>query len=381
MQRFTKSKTMVFPREIIVGHNVTSQIYELCDRMGSGNRVLIVEDKKTKKLSGEEIVKILNKSKYKVKERIVNSATVGEVNSTIKFVDKNKIDILLGVGGGSIIDVTKLAAFSLSKPFISVPTCASHDGIASPRASLKHRSGSVSKTAASPLAILADTAVISKAPYRMLASGCADVISNISAVMDWELAHRLKNEEFSSHAAVLAKTAAQLIIDHINEQSDGNFDRKDGLLKNHSTRVKLESENFVWLAVKAMIVSGVAMSVAGNTRPASGAEHMFSHMLDHLGPGIVLKGTKGRKPLHGEQCGVGAIMMLYLHGGDWKEMRDALKKIGAPTNSEELGISKKKIVEALVRTQEIRPERYTILGETGLTEKAAKRLAKITGVI
>ena len=54
MQRFTKSKTMVFPREIIVGHNVTSQIDELCDRMGSGNRALIVEDKKTKKLSGEE---------------------------------------------------------------------------------------------------------------------------------------------------------------------------------------------------------------------------------------------------------------------------------------------------------------------------------------
>jgi len=72
--------------------------------------------------------------------------------------------------------------------------------------------------------------------------------------------------------------------------------------------------------------------------------------------------------------------MIYLHGGDWERIRDALKKIGAPTTSEELGVSKKKIIEALVRAHEIRPERYTILGETGLTEDAAKKVAKTTGV-
>ena len=362
MERFKKSKTMVFPREIIVGHKTTSQIAELCDRINIGKSALVVSDKITKKLSGDQIAKTLSKANYEVKEKIVSAPTVGEVNSVIKYAHKNNIEILLGVGGGSVIDITKLAAYELSKHFISVPTSAAHDGIASPRASLKHRTGSVSKTAVSPVAILADTAIICKAPYRMLASGCADVISNMSAVMDWELAHRLKNEEFSSHAAVLAKTAAQLLIDHADE-------------------IKPETEESAWLAVKAMIVSGVAMSVAGNTRPASGSEHMFSHMLDHLGPGIILKGRGSRRPLHGEQCGVGAIMMVYLHGGDWEEIRDALKKIGAPTTSEELGISKKKIIEALDRAQEIRPERYTILGEQGLTCDAAKKLAKTTGVI
>jgi glycerol-1-phosphate dehydrogenase [NAD(P)+] len=362
MERFTKSKTMVFPREIIVGHGSTPQIAELCDRIGRGNSVLIVADKKTKKLSGDEINKILTKADYDVKMKIISSPTVGEVNRVIKYAHKNKIDLMLGVGGGSVIDVTKLTAYELSKPFISVPTSAAHDGIASPRASLKHSKGSVSKTAESPLAILADTKIINKAPYRMLASGCADAISNISAVLDWELAHRLKGEEFSSHAAVLAKTAAQLLIENAED-------------------IRPDSEEAAWFAVKAMIVSGVAMSVAGNTRPASGSEHMFSHMLDHLGPGIMLKGKKYKKPMHGEQCGVGAIMMVYLHGSDWKKIRDALKKIGAPTNSTDLGVSKKKIVEALVRAQEIRPERYTILGETGLTEDAAKKLAKITGVI
>ena len=362
MERFVKSKTMVFPREIIVGHNATSQIAELCDRIGRGNSVLIVADKKTKKLSGDEINKILKKANYDVEMKIVSAPTVNEVNRVIKFAHKNKVNLMLGVGGGSVIDVTKLAAYETKKPFISVPTSAAHDGIASPRASLKHSKGSVSKTAESPLAILADTKIIHKAPYRMLASGCADAISNMSAVMDWELAHRLKGEEYSSHAAVLAKTAAQLLIENADD-------------------IRTGTEESVWLGVKAMIVSGVAMSVAGNTRPASGSEHMFSHMLDHLGPGIMLKGRKYKRPMHGEQCGVGAIMMVYLHGGDWERIRNALKKIGAPTTSEELGVAKKKIVEALVKAQEIRPERYTILGETGLTEDAAKKLAKTTGVI
>jgi glycerol-1-phosphate dehydrogenase [NAD(P)+] len=362
MERFTKSKTMVFPREIIVGHRTTSQIAELCNRIVRGNKTLIVADRQTKKISGDQITRILKKANYNVKEIIVSGPTVGEVNNVIKYAKKSEVDILLGVGGGSVIDVTKLAAFDVSRPFVSVPTCASHDGIASPRASLKHSKGAVSKTAVSPTAVLADTSVIVKAPYRMLASGCADVISNISAVMDWELAHRLKNEEYSSHAAVLAKTAAQILIDHADE-------------------IRPNAEESTWLGVKAMIVSGVAMSVAGNTRPASGSEHMFSHMLDHLGPGIMLKGRRGKRPLHGEQCGIGAIMMVYLHGGNWEKIRDSLKKIGAPVTSEEVGVSKKKIVEALVRAQEIRADRYTILGENGLTEAAAKKLAKITGVI
>jgi len=362
MERFTKSKTMIFPREIIVGHKTTTQIAELCKRISNGNSALIVADKITKKLSGNEISKTLEKADYNVKEKIISSPTVDEVNRVIKYAHKNNIEILLGVGGGSVIDVTKLSAYELKKPFISVPTSAAHDGIASPRASLKHRKGSVSKTATSPTAILADTHIISKAPFRMLDSGCADVISNISAVMDWKLAHRLKGEEYSSHAAVLAKTAAEMLIENAGD-------------------IRPNTEEAAWLGVKAMIVSGVAMGVAGNTRPASGSEHMFSHMLDHLGPGIMLKGKRGRKPMHGEQCGIGAIMMVYLHGGNWEEIRDALKKIGAPTTSEELGISKKKIIEALVRAQEIRPERYTILGENGLTEDAAKKLAKTTGVI
>jgi glycerol-1-phosphate dehydrogenase [NAD(P)+] len=71
---------------------------------------------------------------------------------------------------------------------------------------------------------------------------------------------------------------------------------------------------------------------------------------------------------------------MYLHNGDWRLIRDTLKKVGAPTNAKELGIDEHYIVEALVHAHEIRPERYTILGD-GLTRKAAENLAKATKVI
>ncbi len=364
MERFTKYKTMVFPREVIVGHNTTEQIKGLCNRITIGKRILIVVDKNTRKISGNKVAKLLSSSGYEVnmetistpivrKDRYVAWPTMKDVNHLIQIEKKTNADLFIGVGGGSVIDVTKLASAELSKPFISVPTSAAHDGIASPRASVKEKKGSISKTARPPIAVLADTSIISKAPYRMLASGCADVISNLSAVKDWELAHRLKNEEFSTFAASLSTTASQLLI---NEAED----------------IRSGLEEAVWQAVKCMIVSGVAMSVAGNTRPASGAEHMFSHMLDRIAPG---------RAMHGEQCGVGALMMMYLHGEDWEEVRDALEGVGAPTTSKELGVPKKSIVQALMQAQEIRPERYTILGENGLTKDAAKKLAKITGVI
>jgi glycerol-1-phosphate dehydrogenase [NAD(P)+] len=73
-------------------------------------------------------------------------------------------------------------------------------------------------------------------------------------------------------------------------------------------------------------------------------------------------------------------MIMYLHGGNWQEIRTALKAIGAPTSASGLGIKEEYIIEALLHAHEIRPERYTILG-TGLTREAAEKVAKITKVI
>ena len=130
--------------------------------------------------------------------------------------------------------------------------------------------------------------------------------------------------------------------------------------------IKPGLEESARLVVKTLFSSGMAISIAGSSRPASGSEHTFSHALDKI---------LDKPCLHGEQCGVGTILMMYLYGGD------CLKAVGAPTSAKELGISDENVIDALTMAHTIRPERYTILGDNGISEDAAYELALKTGVI
>jgi len=185
-------------------------------------------------------------------------------------------------------------------------------------------------------------------------AGCADIISNYTAVRDWQLANRLKNVEYSEYAGELARMTAEMLVENAGS-------------------IKQGLEESSWIVVKALVSSGVAMSIADSSRPASGAEHLFSHQLDRIAPDPAL---------HGHQVGVGSIMTEYLHSGakgQWIDVRDALDSIGAPTTAEALGIDDEIVLEALTTAHEIR-DRYTILGD-GMSEPAAREAATVTGVI
>jgi glycerol-1-phosphate dehydrogenase [NAD(P)+] len=264
-----------------------------------------------------------------------------------------KPDIVIGVGGGKDIDVAKLSSMKSGTRFLSVPTTASHDGIASPLVSMKGLDRPYSYVTHSPIAIIADTSIIAKSPYRLIASGCGDVVAKYTAVRDWKLAHRIKNEYYGDYAAELALMSSRVVIKNAND-------------------IRRVSDPGVSTLVEALISCGVAMSIAGTSRPCSGAEHLFSHALSMIAP---------KPALHGEQCGVGTIMCAYLHGANWQLIKEVLHRIGAPTTAKELDVDPEYVVEALTKAHSMRPERYTILGESGLTKEAAHRLASVTGVI
>ncbi|HTT16037.1 MAG TPA: NAD(P)-dependent glycerol-1-phosphate dehydrogenase [Thermoplasmata archaeon] len=350
---FGKAKGMVFPRTVLVGHGVLEELAPTCRQFGFASVGTVITGTKTAELAGHRATEILNGAGFHVETLIAHEATGAEVDRLAGEVRQRESRFLIGVGGGSKIDLTKVVAARLGVPFVSVPTSAAHDGISSPRASLHDAESVTSTVGAVPMGVIADTAVIVQAPYRLLASGCADVISNVTAILDWRLAVRLRNEEYSSTAANLSEYAAQEIIDR-------------------AEAIKPNLEESVWIALRPILVAGIAMSVAGSSRPCSGSEHLFSHALDRV---------SSRPSLHGEQCGVGAIMMMYLHGGDWKRLKNALLTIGAPTTAQELGVSEEEVVRALMLAHAIRPDRYTILGDNGLARDAAERLASVTGVI
>ena len=375
MQRFKKVKWTQLPREVLVGHGVLDEISTVCRHLGVEKEAVVVTGSHyTRKVAGERVVEILSDAGYEVKLVEVPGISRESVERVVEQVKetgarvgaKARAKFLLGVGGGSVIDTAKIASFELGVPFVSVPTIASHDGIASPRASVKGKGKgegegedgdtSFSVQADAPLAVVADTEIISSAPFRFTAAGCGDLLANYTAVRDWQLARRLRNAEFSSSAAALSEKTAEMVIERVKE-------------------ISVKDEQSAWTVLKALVSSGVAISIAGTSAPASGSEHKFSHALDRLVE------NSAARALHGEQCGVGTIMMSYLYGENWRRIRETLKEIGAPTTAKELGVKDEFVIAALTLAHKINPARYTILGDSGLTSEAAERLAVATGVI
>jgi len=344
---------MQLPREVVVGNNTLDQIGAICKRLGFSESALIVMGPKTMEIAGRQVIDILKDSGVKVDQLVVTSCNIKDIVFVEDKINELKPQVVLGIGGGTKIDVAKISASHKETPFISVPTTASHDGIASPLVSLKGLDKPYSLMAQSPMAIIADTNIIINSSYRFTASGCADVIAKLTAVRDWKLAHEVKDEYYGDYAADLALMSARLMV------------KKAKLMKT-------ETEEGLRVLLEALISCGVAMSIAGSSRPCSGSEHLFSHALDQIVP---------KPALHGEQCGIGTIMMARLHNINWRRIKDTLKRVEAPTTATELGIEPEQIVEALIRSAEIRPDRYTILDERTLTRDSAKALAKTTGVI
>src|ERR1700756_1048753 len=132
-------------------------------------------------------------------------------------------EAVAGIGGGQTIDVTKFAAHMAGIPMVAVATSLSHDGIASPVSSLEHESGKSSYGVVPPVAVLVDLDRVRSGPPRLVRSGIGDVVNNLSAIADWELAAADRGEPVDGLAVTLARTAAQAVLHQPGTIGDDEF--------------------------------------------------------------------------------------------------------------------------------------------------------------
>ncbi|WP_405915510.1 iron-containing alcohol dehydrogenase family protein [Streptomyces sp. NBC_00728] len=295
--------------------------------------------------SGKLAIAVSNGSGARLRDRIAPALPGadwyevggGTLDDAIRLADAMKsghYDAVVGLGGGKIIDCAKFAAARVGLPLVAVPTNLAHDGLCSPVATLDNDAGRGSYGVPNPIAVLIDLDVIREAPVRFVRAGIGDAVSNINAIADWELANRVKGEKIDGLAAAMARQAGEAVLRHPGGIGDNDF---------------------LQVLAEALVLTGIAMSISGDSRPASGSCHEINHAFDLLFP--------QRAASHGEQCGLGAAFAMYMRGAHEEAafMAEVLRRHGLPVLPEEIGFTVDEFVQVVEFAPQTRPGRYTIL--------------------
>ncbi|WP_225849470.1 iron-containing alcohol dehydrogenase family protein [Streptomyces sp. HPF1205] len=267
----------------------------------------------------------------------------GTIDAAVELADAmrgKRYDAVVGLGGGKIIDVTKYAAARVGLPMVAVATNLSHDGICSPVSTLDNDNGRGSYGVPTPIALVIDLDVIREAPARYVRAGIGDAVSNLSALADWELSHRETGEPIDGLAAAMARGAGEAVLRHPGGIGD---------------------DDFLTVLSEGLVLSGIAMTISGDTRPSSGACHEISHAFDLLHP--------RRAAAHGEQVGLGAAFAMHLRGAreEAGTIAEVLRHHGLPVLPGEIGFTDPEFVDAVRFAPRTRPGRYTILEHLDLS--------------
>ena len=282
-------------RYVSVRKDALEDLPQIVNNLGCKSLYLI-SDNITYGIAGEKTMKILEAAGIKAK--IVQLTHLGFDEATLGELVINMpadCDLCVAVGTGSINDMTRYFSFKMGRPFCTVATAAPMDGFASSIAAIQVNSLKTTFDAQTPLAIVGDTEILKGAPYRMIAAGLGDLLGKFTCLADWKIAKVINNEHYCDSIVTLVEDCVQNVM----KGADKAKDRDPEVLGN---------------IMEGLVLAGVAMSLYGNSRPASGCEHHMSHYWE------MMFEQAGKRPVpHGTQVSVGTVLVLKLV--------EALKKI------------------------------------------------------
>lgn len=340
-------KIIKIPKFIKIAEDDEQYSFEITSLLKkiSVNKIVIISDKIVFDILGVKTESILINNSFKTKKILICSNNIFDLDKLIDSIIN--YDIILAIGGGTVIDSAKYIGSKSFKPVISIPTQLSNDGICSPISVLKNKvNDTVSLGANNILGIIVNWQIILNSPANSILSGLGDLFGNISAIYDWKLAEKYNNEKVDDFALLLSEMATNFLfnIDKIKAKSDIVKSLLDGL-----------------------IASGVAMEVAGSSRPCSGSEHEISHAID--------KYCRGYQTYHGIQVAYASLISLVLQNNNkFERIKNNYFKLGLPASLNDLKIPKEIFLDALVKAPSTRPDRYTILEHLNYSKEEYEKL-------
>jgi glycerol-1-phosphate dehydrogenase [NAD(P)+] len=236
---------------------------------------------------------------------------------------------VVGIGGGKALDIAKYVAFLARLPYLAVPTSLSNDGFCSPQSSLTMKGARRSLPARMPQGVIIDLDVCLQAPKELWLSGVGDLVSKLTAVVDWKLAFHNTGEAVNDLAALLSDATVYQFL------AAPTFDRAGASLLG-----------------TALMLNGIAMEICGSSRPASGSEHLISHALDAL---------HARPRSHGLQVGVASYIVSRLQGRQTELIDDLFEKTGFWQAIAEDPFSRAEWLEAARLAPAVKENYFTVL--------------------
>lgn len=275
-------------RAVRIGSGALRELPGLVKLMGFESLYLIC-DPVTYEIAGAACKQILEEAG--IRSAVIQLAHTGFDEATLGELLIHMpadCDLMVAVGTGAINDVTRYFSHQMGRPFYTVATAAPMDGFASSIAAINVNRLKTTFDAQTPTAILGDTEILKGAPYRMIAAGLGDLLGKFTCLCDWKLARLITGEHYCGTIAELVESCVRGVL-----ASAGKARERD--------------PETLGTIMEGLVLAGVAMSLYGNSRPASGCEHHMSHYWE-----MVFE-QRGKTPVpHGTQVGVGTVLVLKL---------------------------------------------------------------------
>ena len=296
-------------------------------------------------LFGRDIIANIEKAGVKILEyKELDTVDIDDIIELAFNIDANA-QVILGIGGGKVIDTAKYAAYLRKLPFISIPTSASSDGFSSASASLMVNGRRTSVPARMAYGIVVDTDILKSAPEKFIYSGIGDMVAKITSLYDWLFESQKGYSTMNDFSVMIAKKAVNSFV--------------------RTPFETIKDDLFLKELVDSLAMSGIANEIAGGSTPTSGSEHLISHALDKM---------LAQPQLHGIQVGIATYLMSKVQDHRYVRVNAIFEKTGFWDYVSTLNLNRDDYEKAIDMAPSIKPHRHTYLHEEKYRELAKKIL-------
>lgn len=330
------------PTLLKVGNGVLDNLGEYITMGGMKNAVIYFGNGLID-MFGYKVMESLKEQGITVLEyRELDSTKIEDIIELAFSID-TKAQLIVGIGGGKVIDVSKYAAYLRKLPFISVPTSSSSDGFSSASASLIVNGRRKSVPAGMAYGIIADTGIIKSAPEKFLFSGIGDIVSKITAIYDWVYEAEHGYSKINDCAVMIAKKAVNSFV--------------------RTPFTSIKDDLFLRELLDSLAMSGIANEIAGSSAPTSGSEHLISHALDSMSE---------QPQLHGIQVGIATYIMSLVQDHRYKRINTVFTETGFWDYVATLNLNRGDYEKAIDMAPSMKPFRHTYLHEEKYREQIGR---------